>query len=69
MSNLPKEFNPHIVVIWLSDNKSVYVKDYSYKQDAEEKYGQLEQLLAEIGARAKIQKIALAKIVKTHGEG
>jgi len=54
-----KTYEPHIVVVWTSDT-SVAVKEYSYKEDAEEKYNQVVQMH---------YKVALAKVVKEHGEG
>lgn len=55
-----KEYNPHIIVVWTSPS-TVAVKEYPYKEDAEEKYNELLQLGA--------VKVVLAKTIKSHGEG
>lgn len=57
---MSKEYNPHVIVVWTSDT-TVAVKEYSYKEDAEEKYQELVAL--------HVQKIVLAKVVRSHGEG
>ena len=55
-----KEYNPHIIVVWTSDT-TVAVKEYHYQEDAEEKYRELTE--------AHVQKVVLAKVTKSHGEG
>ena len=57
---IEKEYNPHVVVVWTSAT-TVAVKEYSYKEDAEEKYHQLTEM--------HVQKVVLAKVVRSHGEG
>jgi len=56
----PKEYNPHVIVVWTS-SETIAVQEYAYKEDAEEKYNELVQ--------THIQKIVLAKVIKSHGEG
>lgn len=57
-----KEYSPHIVVVWSRESNEVAaVKEFSYKEDAEEKYNDLVLLHA--------AKIVLAKLVRSHGEG
>lgn len=55
-----KEYDPHVIVVWTSPN-AVAVQEYPYKEDAEEKYNDVVQ--------AHAQKVVLAKIIKSHGEG
>jgi len=55
-----KDYDPHVVVVWTSPT-TVAVKEYPYREDAEEKYNEVVQ--------AHAQKVVLAKIIKTHGEG
>jgi hypothetical protein len=64
-----KEYNPHVVVVWMSSLRgsgsfaapftTVAVKEYPFKEDAEEKYNEL----------IHADKVVLAKVVKSHGEG
>jgi len=55
-----KEFSPHVVIFWGNAN-AITVREFSYKEDAEDLYEQLLQ--------AHTQKAVLAKVVKAHGEG
>jgi len=55
-----KKYDPHVVIVWTSDT-TVAVKEYPYKEDAEEKYHQLTETHA--------QKVVLAQVVRVHGEG
>ena len=55
-----KEYAPHVIVVWTSPT-TVAVKEYPYKEDAEEKYNEVVQTHA--------QRVVLAKIIKSHGEG
>lgn len=55
-----KTYEPHVIVVWTSDT-TVAVKEYSYKEDAVEKYNELRE--------AHVQKVVLAKVVRSHGEG
>jgi len=55
-----KEYDPHVVIVWTSPT-TVAVKEFPYGEDAEEKYNELVQLHA--------QKVVLAKVIKSHGEG
>lgn len=52
-------YEPHIVVVWIKD--TVAVKEFAYKEDAEVLYQEC--------ISKGIPKVALAKIVKEHGEG
>lgn len=54
-----KEYSPHIVVVWTSPT-SVAVKEFPYREDAEAKYQELVEAH---------QKVTLAKVTKSHGEG
>ena len=54
-----KEYNPHIVVVWTSPT-TVAAKEFPYQEDAEEKYHEVVELH---------QKVTLAKVIKSHGEG
>lgn len=65
-----KTYEPHFIIVWASTdvdiNKKgtvvgVAVKEVSYKEDAYEEYNELIQ--------KGVQKIALAKLIKKHGEG
>lgn len=58
-----KKYDPHVVIIWLTA-KDVAVKEFSYKEDAQAKY---DEIMA-TGARS-FEQVALAKIVRVHGEG
>ena len=57
---MSKEYNPHIIAVWTSST-IVFVKEFPFKEDAEEKYRELLEV--------HTQKIVMAKVVKTHGEG
>lgn len=57
---MSKEYNPHMVIVWTTA-KEVAIKEFSYKEDAESKYNEIVQLNAE--------KVVLAKLVKSHGQG
>lgn len=54
-----KKYDPHVVVVWTSDT-TIAAQEYSYKEDAEEKYEALTQ---------SHFKAVLAKVIKAHGEG
>jgi len=70
-----KKYDPHVIVVWTPclsgkmrnrkleavEDTEVAVQEYSYKEDAEEKY----ELLIQAGA----PKVVLAKVIKAHGEG
>lgn len=65
-----KTYEPYFIIVWVSPNVSikraevpqgVAVKEFSYREDAYEKYEELIQRGA--------QRIALAKLVKKHVEG
>ena len=59
MSN-EKHYDPHIVVVWTSET-TVAVQEFPYEEDAVEKYNEVVQL--------HFRKVALARIVREHGEG
>jgi len=59
-SSSTKEYNPHVIIVWTSET-AVAVKEYPYKEDAEEKYNEIVQLHP--------YKVVLAKVVKAHSEG
>jgi hypothetical protein len=59
-----KQYAPHVVIVWIATpgrQVTVAVQEYPYKEDAEEKYNEIVQLYA--------QKVVLAKVVRSHGEG
>lgn len=55
-----KKYDPHVVVVW-PNSSTVAVKEFSHKEEAEEKYEELVQKHA--------PKVVLAQVVKSHGEG
>jgi len=55
-----KMYEPMLVVVWTSPT-AVAVKEYPFREDAEDKYNELLQ--------AHVPKVVLAKIIKSHGEG
>lgn len=55
-----REYSPHVIIAWSPEGK-VAIQDYSYYDEALDKYMELESL--------KCPKIILAKIIRQHGEG
>jgi hypothetical protein len=61
---MSKTYEPHVIIVWVRPeigSEIAAVKEIPYREDAYEKYNNL----IEGGAT----KIALAKVVKKHGEG
>lgn len=58
-----KQYNPHVVIVWTTATTAttVVIKEFSYEEDARAKYEELVSLHAE--------KVVLAKVVRSHGEG
>ena len=55
-----KQYDPHVIVLWVSDT-TFAVKEFPFKEDAEEKYNEVVQ--------TRVLKVVLAKVIKMHGEG
>ncbi|MFA5306641.1 MAG: hypothetical protein WC365_04270 [Candidatus Babeliales bacterium] len=55
-----KTYEPHVIIVYATD-KTMAVKEFSYKEDAYQKYNDILQVVG--------VKIVLAKVVKMHGEG
>lgn len=65
MSEVKKEYDPHLVVVWIqerSGQETVAVKEFPNKEDAEAKYQEI------VGIPALV-KVVLAKTIRIHGEG
>lgn len=60
MSDPNKTYEPHIVIGWTAEGK-VGFEEFSYKEDALEKYYTAVEL--------RLRKVILAKVVRQHGEG
>ena len=55
-----KEYDPHIVVYWVSDD-TIAAFEFPNKKDAETKYYELDE--------AHTLRVVLAKVIRSHDEG